>query len=190
MAIQKEKTIFINYVDKIDNIRVKHLIAIISTLIAKEKPDHLYFLISSQGGEVDAGIAFYNWLKCLPVKITMHNIGSIDSIANVIFAAGSKRYANPHSTFLFHGITITLNSPITFTLPIINELRDNIHKNHDKIAGIICENTAMDDKEIKSLFNQGETKDINFALKKGIIDKVKPAQIPKNALFISININN
>ncbi len=48
----------------------------------------------------------------------------------------------------------------------------------------------MEEDEIKRLFSQGETKDVDFALEKGIINKVKSAQIPQNALFISININN
>ena len=40
----------------------------------------------------------------------MHNIGSIDSIANVIFLAGQKRYAAPNSSFLFHGIVMNFNA--------------------------------------------------------------------------------
>ncbi len=163
--------------------------AIIAQLVAKEKPDVLYFLIASQGGEVDAGIALYNFLKSLPLKITMHNIGSIDSIANVIFVSGDKRLASPHTTFLFHGVKMAINSATVLSLPQINELRGRINKNHVTIAGIICENSKMNEKEIKKLFSEGETKDVNFALEKGIINKIKPAQIPKDALFVSININ-
>lgn len=188
---RKKKTIYINYVDKIDNLRVKHIMAIVSQIVAKEKPDVLYFLFASRGGEVDAGIALYNFLKSLPLEIVMHNIGSIDSIANVVFVAGKKRYATPHATFLFHGVVITINLPQTnLSLPQINEIRDRILKNHRTIAGIICENSKMEEDEIKRLFSQGETKDVDFALKKGIINKVKPAQIPQDALFVSININN
>jgi len=68
------------------------------------KPDVLYFLFSSNGGSVNAGIALYNFLRALPVEIIMHNTGSIDSIATVIFLAADKRYAALHSTFLFHGV--------------------------------------------------------------------------------------
>lgn len=185
----QEKIIYINYVDVIDSVRVKNIMAIIANIIAQEKPTTLYFLFSSQGGEVDAGIALYNFLKALPLKIIMHNIGSIDSIANVIFVAGDKRYANPHSTFLFHGVQQPINSATLLSLPQLNEIRDRINKNHTTIAGIVCENSRMEEDEIKRLFSEGETKDVTFALEKGIINEVKPAQIPGNALFISININ-
>lgn len=191
MAPEKAKktTVYINYFDKIDTERVKVIMALVSSIIAKEKPDVLYFLFASNGGSVDAGVALYNFLESLPLKIVMHNIGSIDSIANVVFSAGKERYAVPHATFLFHGVTVTLNSQTTISLPQLNEIRDRIHKNHSTIAGIICSKTAIEEKEIKRLFSEGETKDVKFALEKGIIDKVKPAKIPQGALFISININ-
>jgi hypothetical protein len=44
------------------------------------------------------------------VKITMHNIGNIDSIANVIFVAKQNRYAPQNAAFLYHGIVINFNA--------------------------------------------------------------------------------
>lgn len=190
LSKKPEKIVYINYFDEIETARVKNIMAIVSQIVAQEKPGILYFLFASRGGEVDAGIASYNFLKSLPVKIIMHNIGSIDSIANVVFVAAKERYAAPHCTFLFHGVIWGISNPTNLSLPQINEIRDRIHKNHTTIAGIICENTKMSEAEIKELFSQGETKDADFALEKGIVNKIKPAQVPQDALFISININN
>lgn len=162
---------------------------ICSDLIGKEKPSTLYFLFASQGGSVDAGVTLYNFLKSLPVKIIMHNVGSIDSIANVIFVAGKERYASPHSTFLFHGVNIDVPIGASFGLAQLNEITDRIKKNHATIAGIICDNTKLDIKEIEALFLEGETKNVDFALKKGLINEVKPAEVPQNAPFVSINVN-
>ena len=185
----KLKTFYINYSDIIDMPRVKAIMAITSQIIEKEKPDCLYFLFSSHGGDVDSGVSLYNYLLSLPVKIIMHNIGSIDSIANVIFVAGKERYANPHSVFLFHGVVMNFNGQAAFSLPQLKEMTDRINKNHETIAGILCEKTKVKQNEVKKLFSQGETKNTQFALKKGIINKVKIAKIPKNAPFITININ-
>jgi len=190
MPKKKKKVIYINYYDSIDQLRIKHLMAIITNVIAQEKPDTLYFIFSSNGGSVDAGVTFYNFLKSLPLEIVTHNVGSIDSIANVIFVAGDRRYSVPHATFLFHGVAVTLNGNHRLTLPQINEIRDRIHKDHNKIAGIICDNTSIIEKDLKRLFTQGETKNVSFALEKNIIHKVKPLKIPKDALLISININS
>lgn len=147
----------------------------------KRKTRRLYFLIASPGGHVDAGISLYNFLQSLPVKIIMHNIGSIDSIANVIFMAGEERIASPHSTFLFHGVKMEFNGQVLLSLPQINELRDRVKKNHATIAGIISENSKMSVDEIEKLFMEGETKDVTFATDKGIITKIELPQIPKDA---------
>jgi ATP-dependent Clp protease, protease subunit len=183
-----EKTVYIYYFDGIDNSRVKIMMQLLTDIIGKEKPTVIYFLFASNGGGVDAGVTFYNFLKSLPVKIIIHNIGTIDSIATVIFCAGAIRYASPHSTFLFHGVTLNMNG--SFSLPQINEIKTRIEENHNTIAGIIHENTKLTIKEIKNSFDQGITRDVRFALKKGIIHKIKPAQIPQEAVFVSININS
>lgn len=67
--------------------------------------------ISSQGGETAAGFTAYNFLKSLPVTLRTHNISNIESIANVIFLAGSERFANPISRFLLHPLLWGFGSP-------------------------------------------------------------------------------
>ena len=188
IASAQGRTIYIYYQGNIDTPRVNAIAGIVTNIITNNKPYALYFLFSSHGGEVDAGITLYNFLKSLSVKIIMHNIGTIDSIANVIFMAGEERYASPHTIFLFHGVSMNVNGSLS--LPGINELRNRILNNHNTIAGIICGNTKMKEAMIKKLFNQGETKDVNFALKFGIINKIKPPKIPQNSTIVTININN
>ena len=90
---------YINYFDEINDGKVRGLMALCADILAKVKPTPttFYFAISSPGGGVAAGMTFYNFLRALPVKIIMHNTGSIDSIATVIFLAASERYACSHS---------------------------------------------------------------------------------------------
>jgi ATP-dependent protease ClpP protease subunit len=184
---EAKKIIYLYYYDQIDPGRVKTIMAIINGIIMEEKPDTIYFLFSSNGGAISSGVTLYNFLKSLPVDLIMHNIGAINSIANVIFLAGKERYASPHTTFLFHGAAVHLNA--MFSLPQINEIQDSLQKDHNTIAGIICDNTKISHEEINKLFAQGETKDAEFALKAGIVHKIKPAEVPQQARFISININ-
>ena len=97
--IQHPKIIYINFYDGINEAKVKTLMSLLSDVVARQKPETLYFLFSSPGGAVGAGIVLYNFLKALPVEIVMHNTGSVDSIGTVIFLAGAKRYAAVHSSF-------------------------------------------------------------------------------------------
>jgi ATP-dependent Clp protease protease subunit len=180
-------TFYITYVDIIDVERVKLVMNVCTNILDQIKPKTIYFLISSNGGDVDSGIALYNYLKALPVKIVMHNIGSIDSIANVIFSAGQERYASPYTSFLFHGVNVEVKQPVSLGLNQLNEITNRIETSHTKIAGIVCQNTKLGKEEIEKLFLKGKTEGIKFALDKGVIDAEKPAKIPKGAPSLSIN---
>ncbi|MBC2612368.1 ATP-dependent Clp protease proteolytic subunit [Citrobacter braakii] len=68
--------------------------------------------MSSSGGETTAGFTAYNFLKSLPVPVTTHNISNVESIANVIFMAGSARKANPMSRFLLHPLHWGFNGQV------------------------------------------------------------------------------
>lgn len=65
----------------------------------------LHLLMASKGGLVDPGMAIYNLLRGIPARVTTYNYGSVDSIAGVIYCAGTRRLATPHCSFLIHGLT-------------------------------------------------------------------------------------
>ena len=54
----------------------------------KQGVNEFIILISSPGGSVMHGLSAYNYLKGLPVKITTHNFGSVDSIGVIVFCGG------------------------------------------------------------------------------------------------------
>lgn len=61
--------------------------------------------ISSGGGDVNAGLGLYNFLRMLPVSIHTHNFGNCGSIAATLFMAGDKRTSSPVSNFMLHAAT-------------------------------------------------------------------------------------
>ena len=77
--------------------------------------DEIYLLISSGGGNVFEGLGLAAFIKTLPIPVITHNISQIDSVAGVIFAAGTKRLANTNSSFLFHGVTNYINQTLNET---------------------------------------------------------------------------
>ena len=64
--------------------------------------DEVYLCMSSTGGFVADGIYLYNHINSLPISATIHNIGTVASIATVMFVAGSKRYCSEHGVFMMH----------------------------------------------------------------------------------------
>ncbi len=190
MPITQSPDIFyITYFDAIDDSKVKRLMALLTDIIVNVKPKELYFLFSSNGGSVDAGITLYNFLRSLSVDITMHNMGSIDSIATIIFLAGNKRYACQHSAFLFHGVEFKFQNNSSLNNVQLNELLSRIKTDQQKISGVLTERTKLTVEDIKTLFVQGESKDPSFAISKGIINEIRQAVIPNGAPSITVNLN-
>jgi ATP-dependent Clp protease protease subunit len=182
-----QKIVYVNFFGAITDAVAAKFMQACQQILAAEKPDVLYFLFASAGGSVEGGVAMYNYLRALPVKIVMHNNGSIDSIANVIFHAADERKAAPHTTFLFHGVAMTLGTNPTLNRSQIQELLSQISALEGKIANILIGRCGLTLPEIQNLFLNGETKHTAFALDKGIIQEVGQPLIPKDAKFYSLN---
>lgn len=182
---EAQKTTYINFFEEINPQRVNQFIAFCSQILQQHKPDVIQINFASPGGNVAPGMILYNYLKALPVKLVMHNIGSVDSIATVIFLAGCERYANPNSTFLFHGIVTGFPAQTTLTYYQLKERLGSLEVDQDKISKAITELTNIAQSELDSLFLQGEVKSPEFALEKGFIHGIKQLTIPKDALIFS-----
>ena len=178
--------VYINFCGEISYTSVNSLMATFSQLVTAHKTKVVHFLISSPGGNVDAGIALYNFLVSLPIELHTYNMGSIDSIANMIFIAGESRHASPESTFLFHGIKYTFSVNTQLTLGQVKEMESKMEKEENKMAGILTSRTTLNQKELKKLFKEGQSKGLDFAKEKGIIHDIKSLQIPPGAQVYNI----
>ena len=58
--------------------------------------------IATMGGDCSYGFTMYNFLLSLPIPLHTHNLGTVESMGNIVFLAGEHRTACLHSKFLFH----------------------------------------------------------------------------------------
>src|SRR5262245_7966490 len=107
--VDKMPTTYLNFHAPINPFTAQNLMTAASQKLAAGTDD-FYVLFSTPGGEVQSGIALYNFFRAIPAQITMHNMGNVDSIGNAIFLAGERRYACTHSTFMFHGVGFDVKS--------------------------------------------------------------------------------
>lgn len=180
-------TMSLTYYDMITEQKAKSVMEVCSNIVTKAQPSRLYFLLSSTGGSVDAGIVLYNYLRSLPVELIMHNVGSIDSIANVVFLAAETRLASPHSSFLLHGINWGSGQGSQLSYVQLQETLSDFRSKEEKLIGIITQRTQISKAELRRLFRQGESKDLEFALARGIIQDVKEPKIPLGDNVLSLN---
>jgi len=177
--------VYVNFFSPITEESANKFMAACVNIMRIEKPKAVHFLFASSGGNVDAGIAIYNYLRSLPMKIIMHNNGSINSISNVIFHAADERSATPHATFFFHGVTVP---PPTTDLnrARLHELLKQIDVLESKMSTILSERCRLTSSELRDLFTSGESKDTQFALDKGLIQSVREVSIPADAKVYSL----
>ena len=181
-----QETIYLVFHDGINEQSVNRFMDFTSKAIAQYQPKRLYFLFSSTGGFVNSGVALYNYLRALPQETVMHNMGSIDSIANAVFLAGKKRFAAPASAFLLHGISWTFQQASTLSYTQMQETLSQFDAAEQLTAKIIGEQTKLTAEEVRSLFRQGESKNPEFALEKGMIHEICEARIEPGAPVHSI----
>ena len=179
-----KKTVYINFFDAIDPVKVNKFIQFTTEAIRIHDPAELYFFIASNGGDVDSGFVLYNFLVSLHSKLTviMHNTGTIDSIANVIFVSGQKRYAAPNASFLFHGVSMNFIAAQNRTA--LKEALSRLEGMENRIAQTLSNHSKLTETELTALFIQGEGKDVNFALDKGIINEIRIPSVPQGAIHL------
>ena len=145
--------------------------------LANEGVETVHLLLSSRGGKVTNGIHAYNMLRAMPFKLVTHNVGCINSIANVVFLAGDERYAVPHSTFMFHGVGFEVKQS-RLEEKNLREKLASLLADQQKIGSIYSERTKLDEEQVKALFLEAVTHDPAYALEHGFVHAVREAAIP------------
>ena len=186
MEINHELPTYISFSAEIIPNTTEALLATCADLANKGAKD-VVLLISTPGGNVMHGMNIYNVLKGLPFELTTFNVGSVNSIGNVVFLAGSKRYAVPEATFMFHGVGFDAPGGVRMEEKFLLERLDSIKADQNMIASIIKGRTGFcDDEEVSSLFLQAATKNAEFAKDKGIIHDIRNLEVPSGATIIPL----
>jgi ATP-dependent protease ClpP protease subunit len=138
--------------------------------------------LSTEGGNMTAGFALYFFLKSLPLPLTTHNIGSVESVGVVIFLAGQKRYACPGTRFLVHPLHWGFGNLVAADHSRISEWRDCLDFDAERYALIFDEAThgASAPTDIRNLLtSNARLFDPAQALEAGIIHKAVQARLPE-----------
>ena len=182
-------TTFLTFLGKIQHESVQTLLGACADLCNEGVRD-VCLLLSSPGGSVDKTIAAYNVLRGMPFELTTHNIGRVESMANVLFLAGQRRYAAPSSTFLFHGVGFQVGARTRFDLESLRDRSNSVERDQRKIAAILADRTELQADEIDELFSQTVTKDADYAVAKGIAHEVRTLEVPSGARMRQLHVKD
>jgi ATP-dependent protease ClpP protease subunit len=138
--------------------------------------------ISTEGGNMTAGFALYFFLKSLPIPLTTHNVGSIESIGVPIFLAGQKRYACPGTRFLVHPLHWGFGNLVAADHSRVSEWRECLDFDAERYARIYDEATrdAVVKTDVRSaLFGNARIFDAEQAVAAGLVHKAIQARLPE-----------
>lgn len=90
-----------------------NLIAYVNGQLYSSNIKRLKIIISSGGGDVDSAVRIYAYLKALSIEVETIAFSQIDSAANIIYAAGTKRIAIKGCRFFLHEGTFTTGAQTT-----------------------------------------------------------------------------
>jgi len=142
-------------------------------------------LISSQGGTVFHGLSAYNYLKGLPVAITTHNFGSVDSIGVVLFCGGSRRFSVPQARFLLHGVSAGFQN-VSLEEKQLEERLKGLKIDIENIAKVIASNTGKSIKDVTTAMLDRTTLNPEEAKAWGLVHEIKSELFEAGSEVISI----
>lgn len=142
-------------------------------------------LISSPGGSVFDGMNIATLIKSSPIPINVHNVGQIDSIASVIFSAGTKRIAQKNSSFLFHGVMANFPQS-SLTEQQLEERLATLRRDRENIAKNISDFTAINYATVDDLMKKGSIISAEEARGIGLVHEISEARIPAGVQIVTI----
>ncbi len=119
--------------------------------MVNEGATEITILFSSDGGSTDDGMALYTYLKALPVKLTMHAVGFVRSMAVPVFLAAEQRLASENARFIFHGYTWTTPIPEAASLTTLEERTLSLEDAVAWTKEVVKATTKLTDREFESM---------------------------------------
>jgi len=151
----------------------------------KQGATEFIILISSPGGSVLHGLSAYNYLKGLPVAVTTHNFGSVDSIGVVLFCGGSKRLSVPQARFLLHGVSASFQNERLEEKQLEERLKA-LRIDIENIAKVIAANTGKALQDVINAMLERTTLNPDEAKAWGLVHEIKSELFEAGSELISI----
>jgi ATP-dependent protease ClpP protease subunit len=179
------KPVVIKFFAPVVDATINALMRVIDEQMAKGM-SRFTLLISSPGGSVFHGLSAYNYLKGLPVVITTHNFGSVDSIGVVLFCGGSRRLCVPQARFLLHGASANFGNE-RLEEPQLEERLKGLRIDIENIAKVIAENTGRTVAQVTAAMLERMTLNPEEARDWGLVHEIKTELFEAGSQVISIH---
>ena len=178
-------SVMINFIGKVTLKKTNELTSIIHRQMQNGVTEFIINMNSS-GGDSDAGVSVYQYLKQLPISVITYNTGSVQSAAALIYCSGQKRYSLPHSFFMLHGSSTTYAAGMSLVeIEALLKL-GNIHKQSFVEIFRECSNISV--TQLEKYFSSAELHYFTAleAKEMGLVQEIAAPVFAKNLMFYNI----
>jgi ATP-dependent Clp protease, protease subunit len=175
----------INFVGKVTLKKTNELTSYIHKQMLEGIKDFI-ININSSGGDSDAGISAYEYLKQLPVSITTYNTGNVQSSATLIYCSGSKRYSLPNAFFMLHGSSTKYAEGMSFKEITSLSKLGKIHLN--AFVEIFKSCSSVSTTQLEDYFSSADPLYFTTteAQEMGLVQEITMPQFVKSAILYNI----
>jgi ATP-dependent Clp protease protease subunit len=135
------KIAYYGYCGPIDSAGVTRIAQAINAAV-NQQYDHVNLCFSSIGGYVGDGMYLYHHIRSLPIPLTMHNTGTVASIAATLFVAGEKRLCSPNAIFMIHPVSVGTQAQALSSAPLVTALQAAL-ADEERTDAILRERTKI-----------------------------------------------
>jgi len=161
----------------IDSMSAYRFIAGFKWLDRTEGPIHV--LLSSPGGDNDAGVAIFETMRTANNPTIVEGMGMIASAAVPVLLAGTIRFLNPDSRIMIHNSSYHLDGSITS--PEVAAIQRDAEITNKWYHKLIVERTGAKMKEVQEWCANEMSFKASEAVAQGFADKVlEPRAWPAN----------
>ena len=145
-------------------------------LLAEQSGAPIELRLHSPGGQVNAGLAIYDYLRSIPNEVTTVCEGESSSMAAFLLILGEegRRVAYPNCQIMLHQISAGVNGQAA-NMQIAAE---SISALSDRVYGLLSNRTGWPVEMITELLDRDRFITPREALEMGLIDRIVPSVKP------------
>lgn len=142
-------------------------------------------LLSTIGGSVVHGMGAYNFLKGLPIEVTTHNFGSVDSVGAVLYCAGRRRLAVPHARFVLHAPFFEFDEETLGERQLAERLA-KLQVDARNMAAALADETGRSFDEVLRALRVRTVLDVAGGRDWGLVHEVRRDLVPEGAELVTV----
>lgn len=178
------KVAYLGYCGLIDSAGVTKISQTMNTVVNDASYASIYLCLASNGGYVGDGVYLYNHMRALPKPITIHNTGTVASIATTLFAAGERRICSPNSVFMMHPIHVP-GAGVMATTPLEAALKAAL-ADEERTERILRDRTSIPDDILDARRRRDIYLTADEALKFALVHEIAEFSLPPGCQIFQI----